>query len=693
MPGTHVSIVILTAKRPDKLFACLESLEKQIFKTFEVIIVDNAPSEKTEEIAEEFDLKTEIVQNYEVSSYAESRNLGVRASSGEFIAFIDDDCVADPAWLENLVKDCEKNDASGGMVLPFRNLPFPDWWDNDLNWMLGLSVPGMLGTEAGSVHYPQTANMMIRRKILDEQAFQEIGGGFTQKKSGKYAGREDVELWRRLRVSGKKCSICLRAIVYHDIPENRINFKYLMQRSFNDGLAYYRREEKKDYLSWAAGDLVRFIPGLFKASISGKKNIKRVFASSTLWHLRQIGFIYAYISSGFISLRLFDVFLRIFKESGNYLTSTVKKSLRKIFVRYRKSIRGKRKIPEKPGTLLIAACGFLGDMILLAPVLQSLRNSLPDTDICLLTYRRGRILFENSGLVNNIVECPSEEDGIYKYRKKILSERLAGHSFDAVMISYYHKAPPEPLYFDLNAPVIVFDRDIGFSRQIWYDLADLRIRKDFSEYETINLFNLAKVVGAREIPRPYQFHIPADVEKHVNDLIVKSGIDEKNFVLLHPGAGSPEKMWPENYWSEFITRLYNKFNITPVFFGDEKTSAFAQRIIFSSGVSSPNLCGKIDIMGLAALTKKAGLLIINDSGPKHFAVAYGTPSLCLYGHTDERRWGALWDRNIHYTCRGVSKDLTQEELLGLPPDYAMRCIKPEHLFSMVSHIFARRIFD
>jgi glycosyltransferase involved in cell wall biosynthesis len=91
------SVVVCTRHRPALLARCLESLSELEYPRYELIVVDNTPGEPEVER-----LAAETGARYVVESHvglSRARNTGARAASGEIIAYIDDDAVAEPAWL------------------------------------------------------------------------------------------------------------------------------------------------------------------------------------------------------------------------------------------------------------------------------------------------------------------------------------------------------------------------------------------------------------------------------------------------------------------------------------------------------------------------------------------------------------------------------------------------------------------
>jgi len=454
----------------------------------------------------------------------------------------------------------------------------------------------------------------------------------------------------------------------------------LLRRAWNDGLTFYRREKITAYLSWAEMDLLTTLADLAEALKRGKK-IRSAIPALLPWRFRQAGFICGYITDGFAPWRLLNVAAGMAGRGMRYALQLMKRPIRKIVVAARKPARSRRRIPAQPDHLLVAACGFLGDMVLLAPVLEGLRHSLPDAHITLLCHPNGKVLLGQTGLVDEVMVCPTATECSWREREKRIATQLGRRRFDAVITPYYHNAPPRPVFLGTGAPVVTFDRDVGFSRRLWYELAARRVTKDFTRHEIVNLTRLAETVGLRNPPRPYRLAIPPEAREKALKLLEDEGVESHDLILLHAGAGYPEKAWPVENWSRLAEMIEAELHRTPVFIGDRAIRPEMARGLGELSLRAVNLCGETSLWEMAALIAEADLLVTTDSGPKHLAMALGTPTLTLYGPTGERRWGALWDREDHAAVRAVPADLTPEELLDLPRNYAMMRLTPESVLS------------
>ncbi len=112
-----VSVIVPHYRQPDALRRCLKSLARQTLSAsaFEVIVVDNNSRIDLTALRRAFPA-FEFLQEVEQGA-ACARNRGVAAATGDILAFIDADCIADPHWLERGVAAMEGADLVGGEII------------------------------------------------------------------------------------------------------------------------------------------------------------------------------------------------------------------------------------------------------------------------------------------------------------------------------------------------------------------------------------------------------------------------------------------------------------------------------------------------------------------------------------------------------------------------------------------------
>lgn len=107
----QVSVIIPTLNRSEKLRLCLIFLMCQSLRDFEVIIVDGGSTDGPLDMLKEFHVR---FVGQKGKGIVDAENLGIRNSKGCIIAFLDDDCLADPFWLSNLVEPYAFSSRIGG---------------------------------------------------------------------------------------------------------------------------------------------------------------------------------------------------------------------------------------------------------------------------------------------------------------------------------------------------------------------------------------------------------------------------------------------------------------------------------------------------------------------------------------------------------------------------------------------------
>ena len=115
------SVVVCTRDRPDHLNRCLEAFSALVYPRYDILVVDNAPSDsRTKEVAERWGANYIVEPRVGLSR---ARNLGARSSRSDIIAFTDDDSVVDSDWLTNLITEFSDPEvmAVTGRILPLRN--------------------------------------------------------------------------------------------------------------------------------------------------------------------------------------------------------------------------------------------------------------------------------------------------------------------------------------------------------------------------------------------------------------------------------------------------------------------------------------------------------------------------------------------------------------------------------------------
>jgi glycosyltransferase involved in cell wall biosynthesis len=225
-------ICAYTLKRWDDLVAAVESAQAQ--GPLEVIVVADHNDELLARVRSELP-HVHAVANDGPQGLSGARNAGVAAARGDVIAFLDDDAVATPGWLDELAR-CFDNPlvlGAGGAVEPAWAERRPRWFPEEFDWVVGCSYRG-LPTVPAPVRNPIGANMAVRREVFATV------GGFTSslgRGGANTMGCEETDFFIRARVRVPSAVWLYepRARVRHRVPRERATLRYFLDRCYGEG--------------------------------------------------------------------------------------------------------------------------------------------------------------------------------------------------------------------------------------------------------------------------------------------------------------------------------------------------------------------------------------------------------------------------------------------------------------------------
>ena len=272
MLDLQISAIICTHNRDFYLGAAIDSLLNQDFALgFEVVVVDNGSTDNTRQVVTERlgnpHLKYVEQPNIGLSI---ARNTGATVAVSEILAYLDDDAVASPQWLQVLYSAYQQNQKlaiAGGKV----NLLFPPgvepprWLSPGLAANLGaydlgenlvyIDNPGLT---------PRGLNYSIRRSFLEQI------GGFDPhlgRIGKKLLSNEELQMTELALREGWQVAYVPDALVSHNVAPERLQHSWFLNRGWWQGISECYREQLMGKAGWAqmhrGGE--RFVRGLYKS--------------------------------------------------------------------------------------------------------------------------------------------------------------------------------------------------------------------------------------------------------------------------------------------------------------------------------------------------------------------------------------------------------------------------------------------
>jgi len=168
-------------------------------------------------------------------------------------------------------------------------------------------------------------------------------------------------------------------------------------------------------------------------------------------------------------------------------------------------------------------------------------------------------------------------------------------------------------------------------------------------------------------PGPARFHVPIPpaAARRMDDFLGEQGVKRQELlVTINPGAGRADKLWPVEHFQRLGNRLAQEPGVRLLLLWGPDEVHMARQI--RDGLESRAiLAPPTDLHELAALLRRAALMVASDTGPLHLAAALGTPSLGLFGPTRA-------ERNGPYGPHGRGVQSPDGTMAGLDPQQAFR---------------------
>jgi succinoglycan biosynthesis protein ExoM len=233
--ATNISICVATFRRPSLLENALASLGRLVIPEgtrVQIVVVDNDRDESARTVVDSFTRHAAYPVTYDVEptqNIALARNRCLRHAAGEYVAFIDDDEVADPMWLVSLLAAARTFGAHAvlGPVLPILENNAPAW----------IRIGGFFERqrfETGTRRqHGGTGNALVKRDVLEKEGLQ------FDPKYGLTGGSDTLLFWQLVK-SGALIVWCDEAVVSEAVPAERATVRWLLRRAYRGGQTYAR---------------------------------------------------------------------------------------------------------------------------------------------------------------------------------------------------------------------------------------------------------------------------------------------------------------------------------------------------------------------------------------------------------------------------------------------------------------------
>ena len=328
--------------------------------------------------------------------------------------------------------------------------------------------------------------------------------------------------------------------------------------------------------------------------------------------------------------------------------------------------------------VLFVRLSAIGDIVLLSPLIHLFHDQNPEVEIDFLTRSDFQDLVQHNPFIKNIILLP-KSPSLAEVFKIALDVRRRNYSilFDfqkhwrSYMISFLARANKVYRYkkFAVQRFFLTY-----FKFNLYHKIPETIPERYFIAFQKLRM-NWQSLAS--------EIYVPDSIKEKIKLKVPFDG--EELRIAIAPGAGRNTKMWPQDYFVQLIEKLQSSTKAKIILVGGKTDIEVCENIKKYIHKNVINLCGETTLLEIAAVLQSCDLVISNDTGVLHIAVAMKCRVIAIFGPT-VKEFG-------FFPSWGEYKIIEHPDLNCRPCSYhgSNRC--PKGHFRCMKEIDPSRVFD
>ncbi len=294
--------------------------------------------------------------------------------------------------------------------------------------------------------------------------------------------------------------------------------------------------------------------------------------------------------------------------------------------------------PTNIKRILIIRLSAIGDMLLAIPVLRALKEHYPSANLSVLVEPYVAPVIENNPYVDEIILF--DKSKIYGLKANWqFFKSLRSKKFDLIVDLYCGTRTALQTFFSGAKYRLGYKHKRGLIN-LAYNLTVTP--ENVNRHTVIHQLQLVEDLGIIPSNKDLYISISENSREQKDILLKKLNIYNEPFIIIHPGASSPYKIWYNSGWARIADILKSEYHFNILFTGSKKEKSLIDDIQKLTLEKHFNLAGQTDLHTLSALLECSKLYIGSDNGIMHLAAALQKPIIAIFGASDPIRW-APWN--------------------------------------------------
>ncbi len=303
-------------------------------------------------------------------------------------------------------------------------------------------------------------------------------------------------------------------------------------------------------------------------------------------------------------------------------------------------------LPKPIDTLVIYCPTWVGDIVMATPLFDCFRENLPSARIVGLLRKGAQGIVKDGPWFDDFVDGQNKSWGGFLD----MVSQVRRHKPDAAVLL------PNSLRSALTVRLAGVKKVYGYRHDLRGALLSGGPDPIRSNHQVVPVPMTQYYL---DICRWLDMEVPQRVKPRLfvgekllergQSLLAKYGIEEQDLVIgLNPGASfGASKCWPAEYFARLAEMCQTQLNAKVLLLSGPGEESIAQAVVTQSRAKIIDTRGdNVDLELLKPLVRRCNLLITNDTGPRHYAVAFDVPAVVIMGSTDPRYTASNLDKTI-----------------------------------------------
>jgi len=343
--------------------------------------------------------------------------------------------------------------------------------------------------------------------------------------------------------------------------------------------------------------------------------------------------------------------------------------------------------------ILVVLPNWVGDAVLATPALRALREGYPKSKISYLIKPYLSELFGGCPWVDQYLFWPGVvKKGVKKQTALSMLKQLREEKFDlAVLMANSFRSA-------LTGSLGKIPRRVGYERDgrgilLTDKLLPDRYNGRYLPISALKYYlSIVDYLGCRTENYHLQLFTEPEFDEEASSLLQRYGLKkDSRFALINPGASyGPSKCWPVEYFAKIGDHLSEKYDLPVLVVCGPRETQIAKAVTSKMARRGIAMVDPIVRLGtLKSLIQRCRILVTNDTGPRHFAAAFGVPVVTMFGPTDPR-----WSETLFVRERQVRIEVDCGPCMKRTcPEKHHRCmvdLRPDRVKQQVDELLAEK---